>query len=1184
MYAQEPIFVVTFWWGGLGFGIDPTKIYVKYCTSYAYRELTIEEFPIAGGYAYGFLKSLTGFDTSIQIDGFGHVSQLSAEFIDYFGHFRYWMASRNIYTDIMVEVGLFFRNPLSTPDAPLKGTIYKVFEGRIREPVVWNEADRSFRCDFVTDTWFKEVGYVPNLQDIMLQRFIPDPPMYNPDGVQVNIGEGEYEPYIDTERLLLQQNINNECWPQLFGYAKDISLRPIAKIPEFEVANDTPCRFGYGRQFVGLVRNAFIQDERDAIARFENAALVIPLNENNQFFMAIQRDYVNYPYNPPPGYEQPEVPQRTVIVNNYKSMYGLPQGMMTVDIESEGETIRCAGYLIDNYFVVPEMQYFNIPIYTGTINCKKIHQSYENPDYIHWQDHQIIRGTGKLSASEEAFAAQPVPPQWINRPDYEPNMLLLPSVKIKITARVIANATTLNYAKFFVTDENIGVGWYFIYDAYIYVVTAASQTELVFTPPIPSKLAIEIGEYIDICASNTPWLQDQYIAIDLNYTRIDEIEIAQSQTPTGEPLYKENSNLTINSKNQYGDANEPYHKPIHTTNISEVLYAKVQKQIGAKIYIENLVNTGNIDMSKMLMDPKTWVTTISSVTGNLRLIPNSMDMRIKDNQQIGKTMNQMGDQRHLESVSSQHTTVYTGKNWNDIALYHVIRAGAKLRIVDWWATHTYVITTEIGQDWEFVYPGTMANLWYFQVYLDKIWAEVNGRPVLMFGPKSGQVGETTIQDQFRRNDYFELTYKLFFPAYRDSSAMCAAYGGIYYPTGAASRLDWPNHVSITLYPTPFNLMLQGVAANNQQIELKAAACNTLNTDERIFKAVLENHTPYFYGNLATHRTTDGSNYDTYRIACEHQNMAVITEQMDVREFLAKLAWENVKHIQIRGQYAAMVDFFKMYNPMVTFDANNIDAKSISLEYVPFENLITQYNITLTNGHFWVIRSQARISPYDYTNIQSLMIGRDFNVWKKKDIKIMFNQTFRPDDFNITEPLFDGYMKLSNLYPQFLLSQKPDPLSIYPIEAPNWIKLMPLYPVEWIERSINSVLHWWLHYESKVWTVITFKTYVDENNQSFYLRAGDLVAIKLDGPNVKLFEDEQPPKLLGDLALPNGYPMENIDQTATTFDHTKIAYYTQKLTEPNSCSGMALVLSTNLDPEEWLITVKLLLPITAEGTI
>jgi hypothetical protein len=116
--------------------------------------------------------------------------------------------------------------------------------------------------------------------------------------------------------------------------------------------------------------------------------------------------------------------------------------------------------------------------------------------------------------------------------------------------------------------------------------------------------------------------------------------------------------------------------------------------------------------------------------------------------------------------------------------------------------------------------------------------------------------------------------------------------------------------------------------------------------------------------------------------------------------------------------------------------------------------------------------------------------------------------------------------------------------------------------------------------------MTFRTYVDEGNQAFYLRAGDLVAINLTGPTVKLFEDEQPPVTPGGPALISGYPMERIDGTATDFDHSKLQYYSMNLNPAPGqkwCSGLALVLSTNLDPEEWLITVKVLLPITPEGT-
>jgi hypothetical protein len=115
--------------------------------------------------------------------------------------------------------------------------------------------------------------------------------------------------------------------------------------------------------------------------------------------------------------------------------------------------------------------------------------------------------------------------------------------------------------------------------------------------------------------------------------------------------------------------------------------------------------------------------------------------------------------------------------------------------------------------------------------------------------------------------------------------------------------------------------------------------------------------------------------------------------------------------------------------------------------------------------------------------------------------------------------------------------------------------------------------------------MTFKTYVDEGNMSFYLRAGDIVAIQLDGPTVKLFEDEQPPQSIGVPALPSGYPMERINGTATNFDHSKVKYYSMNLDPAPGqtwCSGRALVLSTSLDPEEWLITVKVLLPVTADG--
>ena len=1204
LYAQEPLFVVTFWWGGFGFSVDPNSPYVRYCTSYAYRELTSEEFPLPNGFAYGFLKSLTGFSTELQIDGFGQVNQLSAEFIDYFGHFRFWMASRNIYTDIMVEVGLYFRNPDSTPDNPLKGTLYKVFEGKIREPVVWNEADRTFKCDFVSDTWFKNIGYMPSLENILLQRFVPDPPVYRDteDGkIITNEGAGSYQPYIDTERLLLQQNINTEVWPQLFGRATDIPVTPIANTPEFEVADDVPCRFGWGREYKELVRQAFVQNPDDLDAIFDNAALVIPLDENNQFFMAIERDYTDFHYTYPPepeypgGPYQPHVPERTVVLNNYQSMdTTLPFNMMTVDIETEGEIVRCAGYMIDKFFVVPnggpgqETKFFNLQVAETPISCSKVHQCYENPEYVLWLDYNSPTAAGKLTPAQQIIAAGPMPPQWVSRPDYVPNLLKLNSTEVVVATRTNPGGSSLEYDKYYTVDDEIGIGWYFVYNGNIYVVTLApipGGRYLEFSPALPNDMSIEVGTQIDIISGNTPWLQNQYISFNVVITTPNYNYSEQSRDENGNLLYLQSGNITTNVTDRYGNSNAPYPKVISSTERQLVVYARVNLQMGPYLYLEGMTLSIGKEARNILISENAKVTTISVVTGNLPLQATSMSLRVQD---YRKNKRGSKRQRRLGYRTRDKKSPYTNRNYLEVTPHYTIRANAKMRIVDWWASHTYPVTTDIGQVLEPVYPDTLRPLWYFQVYLEAIWAYVNGRPVPLLGPRSGKAGENLPTDQYRRNDYFELKPELLLiPTHRDPGEMHEYYGGIYYPSSSSSLLIWPNHVSITLYPTPFNLMLQSLAANAQQVELRAAACNTLNSDEIIFKEVLENHTPYFYQDISTLKTADGYDYDIYGLAFQHQNMGVLTESMDVREFLAKLAWENAKHIQIRGQYAGLVDFFKEYNPMIIFDMNNIDAKSITLEYVSFEDLITQFNVTMTNGALWVMKGATPFGPFDYSTLKGAAVGYDLNTWKMKDIQILLNQTFRPDDLNMDVPLLDGYVKLSNLYPQFLLPQKPWPASNYPVDAPEWLLNMPQYPVEWAERSINSVLHWWLHYESRVWTIMTFKTYVDESNTSFYLRAGDIVAFNLEGPTVKLFEDEQPPATPSGPALPSGYPMEKIDGIATNYDHSKIEYYSMNLDpEPGQkyCSGRALVLSTNLDPEEWLITVKVLLPITAEGTL
>jgi hypothetical protein len=378
----------------------------------------------------------------------------------------------------------------------------------------------------------------------------------------------------------------------------------------------------------------------------------------------------------------------------------VPAKMMIVDVESEGETIRCGGYLIDRFFVIPSLDYFNMPLNDSPIPCTKVHQCYENPDYVLWYDYNSPAAAGKLTSDQQAFAAGPIPPRWIDRPDYEPNLLRLPSVKIVVAEKTAGGGDTLIFDNYYKTEDSvIGEGWYFIYDAQIYVVTAApipGGRTLGFSPALPAKLTIEAGMQLDICPGNTPWLQGQYISFNVHFKWPIYNYQQQARTPdTGDLLYLEsNGNITTNAKDRYGNTNLPYYTITGYSEKDSVLYAKVAQQLGSKIYIENMVNELNIDASKWLMSPNSTVSYITTVTGNLRLMPHNMTMRIggkqawQDTTQTAKAMNQVGDQRRLQYVVSEQTTTYAQKRYNQIAPCYLIRANSKLRVIDWWASHT----------------------------------------------------------------------------------------------------------------------------------------------------------------------------------------------------------------------------------------------------------------------------------------------------------------------------------------------------------------------------------------------------------------------------------------------------------------------------------------------------------------
>lgn len=1153
-FGVEPMLVVTFWYGGIAFNAFPNTPYVKYSTSYAFNEISEPEFPVENGFAYGFMQSLTGLDTVEHTGGFGTVSQVNASFTDYFGHFLYWMRNCNLYSQMMVDIHIYFRNPDSTEAVPLRGTWYKIFEGRLRDPISWSEGNRIFSCTISNEPFSKDIGYSPSIDQTVLQRFISDPPLFNQDGIQTNVGAGHTEPYIDTERLLLQTHLNNEqVWPQLFGYCDDFVLKPIAKIPEFEVNEYVPCRPGYGRHFADLVRPAFVSTEAADI--FDTALLVIPLDENNVYLLKIAEDA--------------EYPGRAIYLDTYQSNNpGLLPHEMTVDIENDGDTIRCTGFLIDHFFAVTR---FNVPLYNN-IPCMRPPEKKENPEFVDWMRCQSMRGTGELSQKGEIFAASSPPLRYTDREDNDRNMLLLKHSLVTLNEASASGMSSIYVSKYYPAQALPQTGWYFTYMGAVYVVETVEGSEasidftINFLPALPLNAGMPKDYQIVLCPPDTPWLQGQCIAMQVRTETPIYLEpLVQETNAQGRPLYTNPTSGTDTTEpyDAFGLPNRIKYKS-RTETVDRVLFAKVAHQEGPKIYYECTVNAQN-------MDAHTWTTnsiisSIQTVTGNLVLAPESMELRVRDQDQVVRNSINSTDRKKIQYIQNPNgQTTYAKAQCNIFEPYYTILPGAKVRLVDWWATSTYVVSTNISSNLQQVYPDTLLPFWYFPIYIDRVWAKVNGQPIPILGPT--QYHDTAAGDQYFRNDYFELDVNMFLPTYRLTDEMSAYYNSVYYPTGGSSLLRWPNHTSITLYNTPFLMMLQSMLGSDQ-IELHCSAFNDLNTDEKIFQAVIQWHTMYYYGTFGQDiRAYDGSLYDPHLIPFAHQSMGVVTEKIKPEELLAQLAFENAKSIQIRGNTAYLVDRFKGYTPRIIFDGSNIDERSISLEYVPMSEIITRYLITLPKGRLWTITAKDRMGPFDLADFRSLLIGRDLSMAHvDRQIQIKFNQTFIPDDFNMDLPLFDGYIAVNSDYQYFIKPTYP-PLRT----TVDWLNF-DQYPLEFRQRTLNACMHWWLQYQSKVWTIMTFKTYVDKESLSFYIYAGDIVAVNLEGPTVKMLTDERNPD------LGYAYPFDNIDGPATSFDHDRIKYYSKG----DQYSGRALVLSTSLDPNEWLVTVKLLLPVTPHG--
>lgn len=177
--GSEPVNILEIQWGGLD---GPW-------TMYADKDITNYEFDISGQ-----ILSISDLESIVKLDNQGQSQGLSVILSDSSGNLKNIFNSNDLHGKRCMFYQWFENLPLSER--------FKLYEGEIASPIVWQEGDRTLVFEVITKLADKEVGFSPE--------------------------EGYFE--------FLPEEAYGKPWPLIFGTVQNVPAVRLSQIPNTQTA------------------------------------------------------------------------------------------------------------------------------------------------------------------------------------------------------------------------------------------------------------------------------------------------------------------------------------------------------------------------------------------------------------------------------------------------------------------------------------------------------------------------------------------------------------------------------------------------------------------------------------------------------------------------------------------------------------------------------------------------------------------------------------------------------------------------------------------------------------------------------------------------------------------------------------------------------------------------------------
>lgn len=158
-------------------------------TFFGQTEYTLAQSPFPAE-VLPLVQAFEPYTSVAKTDGFGSLETINVTFNDFFGYFKQAMETANL-RNYRAKVYLVVKQP------PLKPVVSVLLDGRISDPIVWDEQKRTIQLGLIANVTAQEFGFVPD--------------------------------WVDYDYL--QQNVVDGPWPHVFGGWATHRLYPICNVP-----------------------------------------------------------------------------------------------------------------------------------------------------------------------------------------------------------------------------------------------------------------------------------------------------------------------------------------------------------------------------------------------------------------------------------------------------------------------------------------------------------------------------------------------------------------------------------------------------------------------------------------------------------------------------------------------------------------------------------------------------------------------------------------------------------------------------------------------------------------------------------------------------------------------------------------------------------------------------------------